>query len=86
MKSDSTLAIFDYLLQEKKHSATVICIEDGKLAIGVQFLEFLPHTRLKEIHKIFSFFVYFNSDRRYVFLRFFVPIRWICRLEIRIPG
>ena len=86
MKGDSTLAIFDYLLQDKKHSATVICIEDGKLGVEVQLLEFLPHTRMKEIHKLLSLFVYFSSGRRYVFLGPFVPFRWICRLEIRVPG
>ena len=87
VKSDSTPAIFDYLLQHKKHSETVICIEDCKFGVRVQLLKFCSGTtRMKEIHKLLSSSIYYSPGRRYMFLGPFVPFRWICRLEIKIPG
>ena len=56
------------------------------VACEFSFQSSVPHTRMKEIHKILSSSIYFNPGRRYVFLGPFVPFRWICRLEIRIPG
>ena len=43
------------------------------LVFQFSFKKFVPHTRMKEIHKLLSSSIYFNPERRYVFLRLFVP-------------
>ena len=56
------------------------------LVIEFSFQSSVPHTTMKKIHKLLSFSICFSPGRRYVFLGPFVPFRWICTLEIRIPG
>ena len=68
MKSDSTLAIFDYLLQHKNIQQRFYVQTTVNLVLEFSFKSSVPHTRMKEIHKLLSFSIYFSLGRRYVFL------------------
>ena len=75
MKSESSPAIFDCLLQHKNIQQRLYVYKTVNLVLEFSFQSSVPHTRMKEIHKILFSSIYISPKKRYVFLRPIVPFR-----------